>query len=152
MGNNLSSQSERSFRIPKQSIVIEPEQREEQFCEPDSSTKGGSSIQRLDHTNHHVDVLWFQATKKFSSQTDPFKVHKNSPKNFKPILRNHLEKEKQNHLLIEGTTTHMVLHLSYLILSLVFWFFNYHTAPLAKLLQASCNSDFFLRALWSSPC
>lgn len=30
MGNNLSSQSERSFRIPKQSIVIEPEQKEEQ--------------------------------------------------------------------------------------------------------------------------
>jgi len=29
MGNNLSSQSERSFRIPKQSIVIEPEQKEE---------------------------------------------------------------------------------------------------------------------------
>lgn len=55
--------------------------------------KGGSSIQRLDHTNHHVDVLWFQATKKFSSQTDPFKVHKNSPKNFKSILRNHLEQE-----------------------------------------------------------
>lgn len=30
MGNNLSSQSERSFRIPRQSIVIEPKQREEQ--------------------------------------------------------------------------------------------------------------------------
>lgn len=30
MGNNLSSQSERSFRIPKQSIVIEPEQKVEQ--------------------------------------------------------------------------------------------------------------------------
>lgn len=30
MGNNLSSQSERSFRIPKQSIVIEPVWKEDQ--------------------------------------------------------------------------------------------------------------------------
>lgn len=30
MGNNLSSQSERSFKIPKQSIVMEPKQKEEQ--------------------------------------------------------------------------------------------------------------------------
>lgn len=102
MGNNLSSQSERSFRIPKQSIVIEPEQKEEQKSSVNQipAPEVGSSIRRLDLTNHHVDVLWFQATKKFSSQTDPFKVHKNSPKNFKPILRNHLNKNPQNYSLI----------------------------------------------------
>lgn len=67
--------------------------------------KGASSVQRLGLTNHHVDILWFQATKKFSSQTDPFKVHKNSPKNFKPILGNHLEQESTKLLVnFKGTT------------------------------------------------
>jgi len=37
-----------------------------------------------------VDIFWFQAIEKLSSQADSFKVHKHSSKNFKSILRNHL--------------------------------------------------------------
>lgn len=101
IGKSLSSQSERSFKIPKQSIVIEPNQgkkkpRRELFCNqgPQKRTNDKPVFpinEGLGHTNHHVDVFWFQAIEELPPQADSFKVHKHSSKNFKSVLRNHLK-------------------------------------------------------------
>lgn len=108
IGKSLSSQSERSFRIPKQSIVMEPDRGKKNWLEeimrrlifwletrkyPSTPVthwafpnSGGPC-----HTNHHVDIFWFQAIEELPSQADSFKVHKHSSKDFKSIFRNHLK-------------------------------------------------------------
>lgn len=42
-------------------------------------------------TYHHVDVFWFQAIEELPAQADSFKIYKDSSKNFKSVLRNHLK-------------------------------------------------------------
>lgn len=85
MGKSRPSQSERSDRVPKESIRMEPRVQRRHIGS--GQTKGITRIGvRNTHlTNEHIDGIRLEPRQKFALEVDALEVHVDSAENIKSI-------------------------------------------------------------------